>query len=105
MLPPIAPAICASSVRSRPLGGQTASGDLPIDPGIRVAGHRHLPEPPRCQRARGLAVRHDRLLLAPRTNDVGNCKHARPVTWLRVDAPRAGLGADVLPALSSLRTV
>src|SRR3954451_23686915 len=74
MLPPIAPAICASSVRSRPLGGEPASGDLAIDPGIRVAGHRHLPEPPRCQRARGLAVRHDRLLLAPRTNDVGDCK-------------------------------
>src|SRR3954447_20734918 len=59
---------------AQPLVGEPASGDLAIDPGIRVAGHRHLPEPPRCQRARGLAVRHDRLLLAPRTNDVGNCK-------------------------------
>src|SRR3954469_5229840 len=74
MLPPIAPAICASSVRGRPLSRSSANRHPAIDPGIRVAGHRHLPEPPRCQRARGLAVRHDRLLLAPRTNDVGNCK-------------------------------
>src|SRR3954453_8176547 len=59
---------------AQPLVGEPASGDLAIDPGIRVAGHRHLPDPPRCQRARGLAVRHDPLLPAPRTNDGGNCK-------------------------------
>src|SRR4051812_34300219 len=83
MLPPIAPAICASSVRSRPLSRSPANRHPAIDPGLRVAGHRHLPEPPRCQRARGLAVRHDRLLLAPRTNDVGNCKVGRRVTTRR----------------------
>src|SRR4051794_17285406 len=37
---------------AQPLVGEPASRDLVVDPGIRVARHRHLPEPPRCQRIR-----------------------------------------------------